>query len=118
MSEKKNNILIKLLAPLVTIGLFGSLCIAGLFGGSGNSLPAEEDTATEYQMIGGQMNVNWQWIMLIDMFLAQMEDRSRQKSGKTGAGTRRCVPEDGALSMAHRHGKCRVWTQGAGLKQG
>ena len=74
MSEKKNNILIKLLAPLVAIGLFGSLCIAGLFGGSGNALPAEEDTATEYQMIGGQMNVNWQWIMLIDMFLAQMED--------------------------------------------
>ena len=26
-------------------------------------------------MIGGQMNVNWQWIMLIDMFLAQMEDQ-------------------------------------------
>ena len=75
MSEKKNNILIKLLAPLVAIGLFGSLCIAGLFGGSGNALPAEEDTATEYQMIGGQMNVNWQWIMLIDMFLAQMEDQ-------------------------------------------
>lgn len=49
MSEKKNNILIKLLAPLVAIGLFGSLCIAGLFGGSGNALPAEEDTATEYQ---------------------------------------------------------------------
>ena len=38
MSEKKNNILIKLLAPLVAIGLFGSLCIAGLFGGSGNNL--------------------------------------------------------------------------------
>lgn len=75
MSEKKNNILIKLLAPLIVIALFGGLCIAGLFGGSGNLLPAEEDTATEYQMIGGQMHVNWQWIMLIDMFLAQMEDQ-------------------------------------------
>ena len=74
MSEKKNNILIKLLAPLVAIGLFGSLCIAGLFGGSGNALPAEEDTATEYQMIGAQMTVNWQWIMLIDICLLYTSD--------------------------------------------
>lgn len=75
MSEKKNNILIKLLAPLVAIGLFGSLCVAWLFGRIWKCIACRRDTATEYQMIGGQMNVNWQWIMLIDMFLAQMEDQ-------------------------------------------
>lgn len=77
MSKKKSNkILIKLVAPLVALAFFVGICVTGLFGGSGNVLPAGDDTATEYQMIGDQMLVNWQWIMLIDMYRAQMEDQS------------------------------------------
>ena len=35
----------------------------------------EEDKEAAKMCIRDRMNVNWQWIMLIDMFLAQMEDQ-------------------------------------------
>lgn len=34
----------------------------------GTVLPAEEEEASDYQIMGNQLNINWEWIMLIDMF--------------------------------------------------
>lgn len=34
-------------------------------------MPAEEETATEYQVIGSELGVDWTWPMLIDIFQAE-----------------------------------------------
>lgn len=61
--------------------LFWGLPIAGLllivcffFAGAGGGslfIPAEEETAAEYQVIGSELSVDWTWVMLIDVFQAK-----------------------------------------------
>lgn len=66
----------KFLIPFFALGLLFIILIAGLFGGTGNVLPAEEEEVTEYQIIGNQLNVSWEWIMLIDMYQAELTGTS------------------------------------------
>lgn len=60
------------LIPFVAATLIGVLLIAGIFGGSNNILPAEEEEVSEYQVIGNQLNVSWEWFMLIDLYQAEL----------------------------------------------
>jgi len=68
-NQKKKHL--KIFLPFFVIAFIFSIMIAGLFSGTGNVLPAEEEEVTKYQAIGNQLNVNWEWIMLIDMYQAE-----------------------------------------------
>lgn len=69
--RRRKNFLAALI-PFFAIGALSLLLIAGLFGGSSNILPAEEEEVSGYQVIGNQLNVSWEWFMLIDMYQAEL----------------------------------------------
>lgn len=48
-------------------------CLGGLVGGNTEVVPADEETAMKYQMCGSQLGVDWSWVMLIDMYMADQE---------------------------------------------
>ncbi|MEX0125082.1 hypothetical protein, partial [Clostridium butyricum] len=60
------------LIPFLVIGALFLLLIVGIFGGGSNILPAEEEEVSGYQVIGNQLNVSWEWFMLIDMYQAEL----------------------------------------------
>lgn len=72
--SKVGKALLRSLVPVVACTFIVGVLIAGMLGGGGgNVLPADEDTQIDYQMLGGQLGVNWQWVMLIDMYNADAE---------------------------------------------
>lgn len=73
MSTRKNQYL-KRVIPFFAVGFILIILLIGIFSGDGNVLPAEEDEVTEYQVIGNQLNVSWEWIMLIDMYRTELSD--------------------------------------------
>lgn len=49
------------------------MMMSGVLGGGSNvPIPADEEMATDYQIIGSELNLDWTWIMLIDMMLANI----------------------------------------------
>lgn len=49
------------------------IVLGGLVGGNTEVVPADEETAMKYQMCGSQLGVDWSWVMLIDMYMADQE---------------------------------------------
>ena len=49
------------------------IILGGLVGGNTEVVPADEETAMKYQMCASQLGVDWSWVMLIDMYIADQE---------------------------------------------
>lgn len=66
----KKKLLVFFGLPLV--GLMLIICLFfGVAGGGSSFIPAEEETAAEYQVIGSELSIDWTWAMLIDIFQAE-----------------------------------------------
>lgn len=74
MGEKKSNRLLPLIAAaIMAMCVIVSILVSGILGGgSSMPMPAEEEQATDYQLIGNELDVNWIWVMLIDMYQSNL----------------------------------------------
>jgi hypothetical protein len=66
----KKALLFGVLPIIMGFMIIGFLFV-GLGGGGSIFVPAEEETATEYQVIGSELGVDWTWPMLINIFQAE-----------------------------------------------
>lgn len=69
ISSKKSKLIGFIFLPFIVFAIIICILFSGAMGGGTSMpIPAEKELATEYQLIGYELNVNWVWIMLIDMY--------------------------------------------------
>lgn len=61
---------ISIICGAIPILFFLLLLIGIVGGGSSEVIPADEELAGKYQVIGHELGVDWTWIMLIDMYMS------------------------------------------------
>ena len=69
MKKKMFLIAMAIVVPFLLI----CIVLGGLVGGNTEVVPADEETAMKYQMCASQLGVDWSWVMLIDMYMADQE---------------------------------------------
>ena len=65
------KVLLFIVLPIIMAFMIIGFLFVGIGGGGSVFVPAEEETATEYQVIGSELGVDWTWPMLIDIFQAE-----------------------------------------------
>ena len=82
---------ISIICGAIPILFFLLLLIGIVGGGSSEVIPADEELAGKYQVIGHELGIDWTWIMLIDMYKSIEAGESELKSQNPVATALNCI---------------------------